>query len=391
MKIKRYMGKDMQEVMLKVKFDLGSNAIILNTRKIKQKGFLKFFNRPLVEVLAAVDETATIPRQDVSSPKKELLSRVEETETVSEISQQYDKKDNMFDLEMKINQIGELLQKIYSDIKPQNKTGQRSESSNILDIFENNLIANNVDRSVPAEIIGRVRNSVSNDANINEVATKIYNEISELLGEARTIEMQTEKDSAKVVIFVGPTGVGKTTTLAKLAAIFSINYKKDLGIITSDTYRIAAVEQLKTYTEILGIPIKVIYSPEEIQEAISSFQDKDLILIDTAGRSHKDEKQFEELKQIIELGNPDEVFLLISSTTDYNVCKEIVQSYSFIKDYKIIITKMDEGTSPGMILNIKNLTKNSLSYITVGQSVPDDIEVIDISSIAKNVMGSIRT
>ena len=391
MKIKRYMGKDMQEVMLKVKFDLGSNAIILNTRKIKQKGFLKFFNRPLVEVLAAVDETATIPRQDVSSPKKELLSRVEETETVSEISQQYDKKDNMFDLEMKINQIGELLQKIYSDIKPQNKTGQRSESSNILDIFENNLIANNVDRSVAAEIIGRVRNSVSNDANINEVATKIYNEISELLGEARTIEMQTEKDSAKVVIFVGPTGVGKTTTLAKLAAIFSINYKKNLGIITSDTYRIAAVEQLKTYTEILGIPIKVIYSPEEIQEAISSFQDKDLILIDTAGRSHKDEKQFEELKQIIELGNPDEVFLLISSTTDYNVCKEIVQSYSFIKDYKIIITKMDEGTSPGMILNIKNLTKNSLSYITVGQSVPDDIEVIDISSIAKNVMGSIRT
>ena len=140
----------------------------------------------------------------------------------------------------------------------------------------------------------------------------------------------------------------------------------------------------------MGLPIHVIYSPEEISDAISNFSDKDLILIDTAGRSHKDMQQFEELKRIIELSNPEEVFLLLSLTTDYNVCKEIINSYSFLKEYKILFTKLDEAVSYGMILNLARIANKKLSYVTTGQSVPDDIEVVNIDKIAKKLLGSIQ-
>ncbi|MCX7842610.1 MAG: 50S ribosome-binding GTPase, partial [Clostridia bacterium] len=209
-----------------------------------------------------------------------------------------------------------------------------------------------------------------------------------ILGKPETLKLR-EDGKPTVVILIGPTGVGKTTTLAKIAASYALNHKKKVGMITADTYRIAAVEQLKTYAEILGMPVTVIYSPSEINQAIKMHYDKDIILIDTAGRSHKNQAQFEELKAMVQAAEADEIYLLLSATTSVRNCREILGNYSCFKDYKLIFTKLDETPITGIILNSRYMTNKSLSYITTGQSVPDDIEVANVDRITKNLLGSI--
>lgn len=411
MKIRRYIGKDSHEAMSKVRMDLGSDAIILNTRKIKQKGLLKLFSKPLIEVLAAIDENATKVTPNTSAvhevSQKPLGVKKVAVQQNTLNQRQLNKKmqmDEVNKLENRVDNIERLLEKIYNQMQPgsgsampnhyvsQHSTFSKNmdKISKVIKVLSNNLISNSVDGNVVNEIVHAVEANMSNFSSINDVAAKMYNHIVSILGQPQPIQLTDDTQKGKVIAFVGPTGAGKTTTLAKIAAIYSIDYHKDIGIISADTYRIAAVEQLKTYAGILGVPVNVIYSPQEVNEAIENFAGKDLILIDTAGRSHKDQEQFEELKSIIEAGEPDEIFLLISLTTDYNVCKEIMRSYEFLKNYKIIFTKMDEAATPGIILNAKKLVNSPLSYITTGQSVPDDIEIADIDKIAKKLLGSIR-
>jgi len=186
-------------------------------------------------------------------------------------------------------------------------------------------------------------------------------------------------------MFLGPTGVGKTTTLAKIAARLSLVENKKIGLITADTYRIAAVEQLKTYSEILGIPLEVIYEASELQEAIEKFKDKDYILIDTAGRSHKSKELKSDYDDLVRYLKDVKIYLVMSMTTSFKDLKSIIDSYGFLKEYRLLFTKLDEATSYGNILNLKVLTGKPLSYFTIGQSVPDDIEVADKERIIQYI------
>ncbi|MGE4282168.1 MAG: flagellar biosynthesis protein FlhF [Clostridia bacterium] len=399
MKIRRYIGKDAQDAMMKVRMDLGSDAVILNTRKIKQKGLVNLFSKPLVEVLAAIDQdVAKQTEPDISSKTPDKI-KVNQNKPVidSKVAVQREEAEadiHVKELENKVKNMESMLEKIYQQMQSPNNVIAVSEQETdrilkLLEIFSNNLLKNNVDIDITNELIMDIKQNAADKKSINDIAAKMYSNIIKILDDPQPIQLNNN-DHAKIIAFVGPTGVGKTTTLAKIAAIFAIKHHKNIGIITSDTYRIAAVEQLKTYSEILGLPVQVIYSPEEVEQAIEKFKDKDLVLIDTAGRSHKDIEQFEELKRIIELSNPDEVYLLLSLTTDYNVCKDITKSYTFLKDYRIIFTKMDEAASCGIILNIAKYASCKLSYITTGQSVPDDIEVLNTDKIAKKLLGSIQ-
>lgn len=209
--------------------------------------------------------------------------------------------------------------------------------------------------------------------------------VKEILEEPYTIDESGK--GKRVFVFVGPTGVGKTTTLAKLAARLSLINNKTVGLVTADTYRIAAVDQLKTYSEILGLPLKVIYEPEEISDALNRYNDKDCVLIDTAGRSHKSEELLQDLKGILTYVENPEIFLVISMTTGYKDIKSILDSYDFLDDYKLLLTKLDEASSLGNVLNIKLETGKPLSYFTIGQSVPDDIEVASVDKIADYIVG----
>ncbi|MEN2776587.1 flagellar biosynthesis protein FlhF [Acetivibrio clariflavus] len=393
MKIRRYVGKDTQEAMWKVKMDLGSEAVILNTRKIKQKGLFKMFSKPMVEVLAAVDEFYS--QKVKTEPVKSEVAFSVNSKTKEFDNKLIEKEEKLALLENKVNSMENVLQKIYEQVSqdsakpsPKEMKPEEKEKLKAIELFYNNLVRNEVDGRIAKQLMDAIQNKVPDTSSINDVGTILYKLISGLLGKPQTLKLR-EDGKPTVVIFVGPTGVGKTTTLAKIAADYSLNHKKKVGLITADTYRIAAVEQLKTYGEILGIPVEVIYSINEIHDAMDKYKDKDIILIDTAGRSHRNKTQFDELKMLVEASSADEIFLVLSTTTGMRNCREILASYSFLKDYKLIFTKLDETPSLGIILNARRLTNKNLSYVTVGQSVPDDIEVANVDKIAKKLIGSI--
>jgi len=166
-----------------------------------------------------------------------------------------------------------------------------------------------------------------------------------------------------------------------------LNKGKKVALITADTYRIAATEQLRTYANILNIPIKVVYSPNELEDAIKEFEDMDLVLIDTAGRSHKNEEHLQELNLLLEQITDKEIYLVLSATSKFKDLVKITDVYDKFCNYKLIITKLDETNNYGNILNIKLKTDAKLSYITFGQNVPEDFSEINIYEIAKKILG----
>ena len=172
----------------------------------------------------------------------------------------------------------------------------------------------------------------------------------------------------------GKGGVGKTTTLAKIAAKFVLEQRTNVALITADTYRISAVEQLKTYSDILELPLEIVYNPTELSAALERHRDKELILIDTAGRSQHNEYQMRELDEFLRVNPRIEKHLVISATTKLADARQIMNKFLQVEPDKIIFTKTDETGSLGMIINLLRDSKYSLSYVTTGQSVPDDIE-----------------
>ncbi len=389
MKIKRYMGKDTQEALLKVKMDLGNNAIILNTKKIRQKGLKKYFSSPMIEIMAAIDDdTAKMRERELTR----IMPNADNTTSEKNISSQ--KEEKASDLENKVNNIENLLDRILNIVNHDNKgVNNEKEEDNkqlpqIFQLLYNNLLKNEVDQEIAKDIIKQVEKR-SNAKDINDASLVMHSVISTMLGKAEPINFRKD-GKPTVILFVGPTGVGKTTTLAKLAATFMLSHKKKIGLITADTYRISAVDQLKTYAEILGIPIAVAYSVLEISNEIEKYNDKDVILIDTAGCSYRDKQKFDELKKLIEVCEADDVFLVLSTTVSSKNCKDIISNYSFIPNYKLIFTKVDETSVYGSILNTKCFANKNLSYITNGQNVPDDIEIANVDKLSKNLLGNIN-
>ena len=390
MKIKRYMGKDTQEALLKVKMDLGNNAIILNTKKVRQKGIKKYFTSPMIEVMAAIDD-------DSAKMRERELTRIDMPQnSTSEKNILSQKEEKITELENKVSNIENMLDKVLDTVKPDNQsikmsTEKKDDNKQLPQVFQllyNNLLNNEVDQEIARNIIDQVAKK-SNARSINDASLVMHTVISSMLGKAEPINFRKD-GKPTVILFVGPTGVGKTTTLAKLAATFMLSNNKKIGLITADTYRIAAVDQLKTYAEILGIPISVAYSVVEICSEINNYSDKDVILIDTAGCSYSDKQKFEELKKLIEVCKADDVFLVLSTTASSKNCRDIIKNYDFIKNYRLIFTKVDETPVYGSILNTKCFSNKSLSYITNGQNVPDDIEIANVDKLSKNLLGRIQ-
>jgi flagellar biosynthesis protein FlhF len=192
----------------------------------------------------------------------------------------------------------------------------------------------------------------------------------------------------RIVHFVGPTGVGKTTTIAKLAAEQVLKYNRKVGFITSDTYRIAAVEQLKTYATILNVPLEVVFSPQDLSKAYEQLQDRDLIFMDTAGRNYRNEMYVSELNALLRSQGKSETFLVLSLTTKYKDMKAITDNFSKFKLDKVLFTKLDETDSYGAVVNLVHDFKLQLSYVTHGQNVPDDITELDEQRILDLILGA---
>lgn len=384
MKVKRYIAKDVQEAMIKVKSELGRDAIILHTRKIKKPGFAGIFKKPLFEVVAAVEPNDSkdeglllnLPKRNLSS---QAMSRPRPPQSNDVLRSSI---NGSHSINEDIGSIKILLKDVLDKIDSQGK----SKEDNILHRYEKLLEDKKIIKPLIDKILSIVSRQMSlSDENDKSIKNAIKIILKDYLGSPVIIENGGREQN--IIFFVGPTGVGKTTTIAKLAAKQSIMNNKSVALITSDTYRIAAVDQLRTYSEILGVPLTVIYEPKELRDAIKKYSDKDYIFIDTAGRNHKNQELLSELNSLFSVVESPHVFLLLSLTTSYEDMESIIKSYQFIDDYNLIFTKVDEASSLGNIINAKFLSSKPLSYLTTGQSVPDDIELADIDKIVNSFVG----
>ena len=240
------------------------------------------------------------------------------------------------------------------------------------------LLEQEVAQELADEVIDHVRTKLEPSQLDDEQAVReaVLDAIAGLIPVTTTnAPLHSEADSRpRMIAFIGPTGVGKTTTIAKLTATFKLSQKKRVALITLDTYRIAAVDQLRTYANILGVPLHVAMSPGELEDAVRKCADYDVVLIDTAGRSQRDDPRLEHLKCYLEVAKPDEVHLVLSSTCSEPVLMDTIERFSCIATDRIILTKLDEAVTYGVLVNVAARVNKALSYVTTGQEVPHHIE-----------------
>lgn len=392
--IKKFQAGTETEAMILAKEELGKDAIVMNIKTIKPKGFYGLFRKPLVEVTAAVDDNVNYnsllekPKvQQTPAPIVNPNILVEEQETESAIEKKLNDLQKLLENQLVKNEESkEITEEIVED-KEDTKQALGEKNAACIQLIYNQLVNNEMDEKYAKQIISEIEKGISKEAGVDNVLSSVYQKIILKLGQRKPIEL-LEK-GPKFLFFVGPTGVGKTTTIAKLASDFALKKKTKVGFIASDTYRIAAVEQLKTYANILGIPLQVIYSAEDMDKIKKEFKDMELVFVDTAGRSHQNQKQKEEIARLISSVPEEEreVFLVLSATTKYRDLLKIADCYSEVADYNLIFTKLDETSCIGNIYNLKMYTGAPLSYTTFGQNVPDDIGIIDAQSIAKKLLG----
>lgn len=386
MKVKRYEAPTLQEALMHVKHELGSDAVILQTRKFNRGGVFGFLGRNMVEVLAATDiETASSTQKKVGTSKSQpagaagARSRTAATPAKSAPGEAGALRDEMREVKSALHA---LLQKTHVE------TQESVEPYPAVfgDIYLK-LIENDVDDAIAQDIIRSIDESLQEDQKANEetVHAALERQLRRLLKVSGAIEL-TGKEP-KTISFVGPTGVGKTTTIAKLATIFALQRRKKVGIITADTYRIAAVEQIKVYGEILRVPIKVVYTAEDMKRAVDSFADRDLILIDTAGRSHWDAERIREIRDMLAVCYPLEINLVIGAQTRYKDMVDIADKFRPLAYNHLIFTKIDETSTYGNLINLISKCNLGVSYLCYGQNVPGEIQAASVGLLLDLVLG----
>ena len=390
--VKKYKAPTEKEAVLAAKEDLGANAVVLNVKTMKQRGIARLFKKDFVEITAALEEKEF--EQKVVSRKPTFDERVSEPVKVPDnavanaIEAKLDNLHNMLQNQI----VKEEVKGTDAHQEEQAKEEKKNTNANFksLKLIYSKLLESEMDEKYVNGIINDIETSIKKEANLDSILASVYQKIILKLGEPESIKVGNKK---KVVFFVGPTGVGKTTTIAKLASEYKINQNKKVALITADVYRIAAVEQLNTYASILDVPVNVIYSPSDIVDNVKDLSAYDIIMVDTAGRSHKNVEQRNELFEIVnnvknaEFDIDIDVFLVLSVTTKYRDLMNIANAYKELEGYKLLFTKIDETGTIGNIMNMRCYTGAPLSYITSGQNVPDDIELADVQKLAKMLLG----
>ena len=426
--IKKYISKTEDEAIETARKELGQGVVVMSVRQIKKKGIFGFMFSPQVEVTVALEKDNTekpqpkaptmtaleqlAAKQKEINEQKAAAAAIKETDSIVAEEKLVDSKperkinndiiyDEAIDEETANSAIEEKLDSLESLIKQRLDSADSKEEKEesfeesaedeqmkLTRLLYNMMIDNEVREKYANQIIEEAQKQTKPNMPVDYFLTTVYQKMILKFGQTSIIEPATM--GPRVVYFVGPTGVGKTTTIAKLASKFCLENKNRVALLTADTYRIAAAEQLRTYANILDIPCRVIYSADEIVEAYNEYIDYDYIFVDTAGHSHHNEEQRNNTNVVIHAldGKTDAlVYLVLSATTKYKDLTSIADTYREMTDYKIIFTKLDETTSFGNLLNLKLYTESDLSYVTYGQNVPDDIDKFDPQSIVKKILG----
>ena len=433
--IKKFIGKNEEEATALAKKDLGENLVIMNVRKVKAKPPFAFLKSKRVEVTAAVEEDdptmeqiRRIARAQVSAQEKAKAAQASaadssasakpaskpEIKAASATSVQTpsapaedknrvleEKLDNLQSIiETKLGPSGEEKKETKPEAKPEPAPEKEApaksadaepdrETSRFLRLLYNTMIDNDIDEKLVNDLITGAGDISKPGAKLDHYLSAVYQKMILRFGKAEGIADLVAKGPV-VIFFIGPTGVGKTTTIAKVASSLSVNNKKKVALLTTDTYRIAAADQLRTYASILEVPFRVIYSEDELSIACDDFKDCEYILVDTAGHSHKSEELLIKQKSFMEC-LPENVtkqcFLVLSATTKYKDLKKIVDNYRSVSDFQLIFTKLDETSTLGSLYNITCYSDSSIAFVTCGQNVPDDIETFNAQRIVKQLLG----
>lgn len=390
MQIKKYEAVDMQEAIKLIKKDLGPDAVILSTREIKKgNGIFGMFSRQVVEVVAARDYTekakdraeyAAVP--DIPSKDNAVPEELLKNDTGRGMS---DFSAAPIELREVRSEIG-ILKSYVQELMKNGEDEQLKGLSDQLVFFYRKLLSAGIDMTLSGRIIRILDTRLSeeqknNFATINKLGHELIQKQIKVSGAVYNVEK-----GQKLAVFVGPTGVGKTTTIAKIAAKYTLIDKKKVALITFDTYRIGAIEQLKIYAKIIGLPVDVVLTPDELPRAVEKRKDADIILIDTAGRSHKDKMYIKEIKEMFPQRLKLDCYLVLASTSSDGVINDILNQFKEVPVDGLLFTKLDEADKFGVIFNAMIKAQKPLSYFTTGQRVPEDIELAAADRLSRLIL-----
>ena len=410
--IKKFTGKTEAEATEAAKKELGSTLVIMNVREVKKKGLFAFLLPKQIEVTAALEEEAparpqygsilrTTADKEIRTEQQNLLAKnsteniekkLDSLQTLLESqlnNRQSEKEESANAKTQDVTDAEEKEDKTQDMAAAEKKEEEKNpEQDKFIRLLYNKMLDNEMDEKYVNSILEDASKTKKADLPFDYLLANIYQKMVLKFGKSEGITPSEE--GPRIVLFIGPTGVGKTTTIAKLAGRYCVEEKKKVALLTADTYRIAAAEQLRTYANILETPFRIIYTPEELQAAVEDYWDCDYIFIDTAGRSHQNTDQLEKMKEMVAaLKRPEsyQLFLVLSATTKYRDLQKIADCYGKIADFELIFTKLDETEAVGNLLNMKLYTDAPIAYVTCGQNVPDDMEAFNPQKTVKQILG----
>ncbi len=389
MQIKKFKVKDIAEGLKVVRDEMGENALILSTHKLRHGNG--------IEVVAALDETP------VAAPAAPAFSEPEPSHEEAPAAQNYAAR--MY------SQIGgvpqQRTQRANSEASAsppaeeqndrwQERIAARKESSShwrfgALPPFLQKLRTAMLIAGIHTEIVDRIIGVLSVDVPQKsfEQAETARSALAGVFQKFVTLAPQPEENEGqRVIAMVGPTGVGKTTSIAKLASLYKFQQNKRVALISIDTFRIAAVEQLRIFAELAEIPLRVAYAPHQLGDLLATLREYEVVLIDTTGRNPKNRVYQRELQQFLEIADPGEVHLVLSATTRYAEQEDIIRSYAKLACNRILLTKIDEVMNPSILLNIQKLTAIPMAFLANGQNIPEDLIIAEKEELGKLMANS---
>ena len=400
----------MREALDQVRSELGRDAVILATRQVPVRRLVPWGPREVVEITAGIG-IATRPvagppeRRPVAAPIVEapMMFLSEQERRAAEIIKELQRRgaDGPFramidpisdnasharkartaaapDANLLLTKRLDGIERLLADLGRRRTAGDELPAG--LQAICGRLLEADVDEPIARELVETLR-SVPPDESLDVLSQRIEDELD------CSGPITVKRGSRRVVALVGPTGVGKTTTLAKLAANFCVHDRLSVGLVTADIHRIAAVDQLRTYAEIINLPMRVAATADEMRQALQELSSAEVILIDTAGRSPRDAGQMSELQSLLAAAEPDETHLVLSLTAGRKTLASAAGRFRPVSPTAVIATKLDEAEGAGPIIGLARDTRLPLSYLTTGQEVPDDIETAKATHIAGMIVG----
>lgn len=355
MRIKSFVADDVRQALALVREEMGDDAVVLDTRSVRAAKFFGMGSREQVEVMAGIDEEpiAILPEPAPAPPAAKPAEVLLQADSPSD-------------------QLRELWDEIRR-IKSQMKADDREA---------NPWIRMLKDCGVSTELLDLAEDDLA--------AVQDRAGLVKMLSDVLSKHTVSPSGSGSVVALVGPTGVGKTTTLAKLAARYALQEGKRVAIITCDTFRIGGIEQIRVYARILNVPLEVVASPADMEQAVAKHADADVILIDTIGRSQRNALQLGELKELLAPAKPTEIYLVVSAGSSPGVQMDVVKNFSVLSPNRLVVSKVDESDLLGCIVSLPLATGLPISCVTNGQNVPDDLQMGEPEMLANLVMGAVR-